>query len=72
VNIALRTLTGPAAWTPTLAFHAGFSQEELRGVVVDMQEMLSAAPASSLQAVRKKYSNPRFGEVATIPIAPLP
>jgi cyclin B len=71
VNMALRTLRGRDAWTATMAHYAGFSQEELRGTICDMQDMLTASVASSLQAVRKKYQNTRFGEVANIPLVPL-
>jgi hypothetical protein len=71
VNMALRTLRGKASWTPSLEFHSGYSQAELRPVIGDLQDVMVAAVSSSLQAVRKKYLTPRFGEVANIMIAPL-
>lgn len=71
VNMALRTLRGRDAWTSTMEHYTGFSQEELRGAIVDLQDVLAAGVASSLQAVRKKYQTAKFGEVANMPIAPL-
>lgn len=71
VNMALRTLRGRDAWTPTLAHFSGFSQEELRGTICDIQDIITTGAASSLQAVRKKYQSAKFGEVANIPFAPL-
>lgn len=71
VNMALRTLRGPAAWTSTMSFYSGFTEEELRSTVQDIEAVLHAGASSSLQAVNKKYSSPKFGEVATLPYAPL-
>lgn len=71
VNMALRTLKGRSAWTPTLEFHTGYSERDLKACILDMQDVMQASVGSSLQAVRKKYSNPKFGEVAGIPLIPL-
>ena len=71
VNMALRTLRGRDAWSATMEHYTGFSQEELAGAVVEVQDILAAGVASSLQAVRKKYQNAKFAEVANIAIAPL-
>jgi G2/mitotic-specific cyclin-B, other len=73
VNMALRTLRptvrGVSVWNPTLEFHTGYTERDLRPTILDMQEVMAASVTSSLQAVRKKYSNPKFGEVAGIPLA---
>lgn len=73
VNIALRTLSarGRDAWTPTLSYYSGYSQEELRPVIIDVQDMITNSVATSLQAVRKKYALPKFGGVVAIPIVPI-
>lgn len=49
VNIAVRTLRGRGAWTNTLTFFSGFTEEELRGAITDMQDVISLGAASSLQ-----------------------
>lgn len=71
INMALRTMRGRDAWTSTMEHYAGFSQEELHATIVDVQEVLASGVASSLQAVRKKYQNAKFSEVANITIAAL-
>lgn len=71
VNIALRTLKGRAAWNNTLTFFSGYTEDELRGSVQDVQDIIALGAASSLQAVRKKYLLPKFGEVANIALVPL-
>lgn len=71
VNMALRTLRDRHAWNTTLEFYSGYSQEELRACIVETQDILALGSSSSLQAVRKKYQNVKFSEVATIAVAPL-
>jgi len=71
VNMALRTLRGPAAWDATMAFHASYDEAALRPCIIEMQDIMTVSVGSSLQAVRKKYAMPKFGEVTAIPIAPL-
>ena len=71
VNIALRTLRGASAWSATMEFYASYTQAELRATILDIQDVMTASVASSLQAVRKKYATPKFGEVASVVIAPL-
>lgn len=71
LNIAMRTLQGADAWNATMAHYGGYSQEALRGTIRDCEQILDAGLNSSLQAVRKKYMQPRFLEVANTSIAPL-
>jgi hypothetical protein len=71
VNIALRTLRTSDAWTPTMTYYSGYSQEELRPVILDVQDMVTNSVATSLQAVRKKYALPKYGGVVSTPIVPL-
>ena len=74
VNIALRTLRGRNAWADgngAMDFYSGYSQNDLRATIIDMQDVMAASITSSLQAVRKKHSSPKFGEVASITLATL-
>jgi Cyclin, C-terminal domain len=74
VNIALRTLRGRAAWADgngALDFYTGYTQADLRNVITDIQDVMNASITSSLQAVRKKHSAPKYGEVANIALARL-
>jgi hypothetical protein len=68
--ITLRTLKGreEGCWSVTMRHYSGYSLEELSGAIGDVMEVMAAAPASTLQAVRKKYLNPKYGEVAAIPL----
>jgi G2/mitotic-specific cyclin-B, other len=52
VNIAVRTLRGRAAWNNTLTFFSGYTEDELRGVVQDMQDVIALGATSSLQVRR--------------------
>ena len=69
VNIALRTLRGPAAWDATMVAYSEYTTEELRPAVLEIQATLDSSVTASLQAVRKKYAQPKFGEVSNIPVA---
>jgi hypothetical protein len=55
------------AWS-NLALHR---LPELRATIVDIQDVMAASVASSLQAVRKKYATAKYGEVTSVAIAPL-
>ena len=55
VNIALRTLKGPATWDRKLEHHSGFTQEALRACIKDVEELMNVQP-NSLKAVQKKYA----------------
>jgi hypothetical protein len=72
VNIALRTLRGRNAWADgggAMDFYSGYSQNDLRATIVDVQDVMAASVSSSLQAVRKKHASPKFGEVTNIALA---
>jgi hypothetical protein len=53
-------------WNPTLEHYTKYEQEHLRQCVIDMNNTLRRTHESSLQAVIRKYSNRKFGEVAKI------
>ena len=55
VNIALRTLKGPAAWDRKLEHYSGFTQEALRPCIKDVEELMAVQP-NTLKAVAKKYA----------------
>jgi hypothetical protein len=71
VNMALRTMRGRGVWTRALEQHSGYSQEQLRPCISDMEEVLRNPPNANLKAVRNKYSTPKYLEVALIPIQSL-
>ncbi len=43
LNVALRTMVGPGAWTPALEAASGFGQAALRPVILDLQAAMAAA-----------------------------
>eukprot|EP01123_Difflugia_compressa_P007857 TRINITY_DN21_c0_g1_i2.p1 TRINITY_DN21_c0_g1~~TRINITY_DN21_c0_g1_i2.p1 ORF type:complete len:408 (-),score=89.03 TRINITY_DN21_c0_g1_i2:199-1422(-) len=55
-------------WTPTLEHYSGYKEEVVRGVAGEMNEALKKWRNSSLKAIKKKYSTPKYGQVADIPI----
>jgi len=69
VNMAMRTLRGVDAWTPTMVHYTGYTEDAIRACVRDIEFVIDAGATSSLQAVRKKYSTPKFLEVANIALA---
>jgi hypothetical protein len=71
VNMALRTLRGPGAWGAKMERYSRFSQADLADTIRDVQSSLEGQAANNLKAVHKKYSQPKFGEVALIPVANL-
>ena len=53
-------------WDETLAYHTGYTENELMELVKSLNKMLTSAPDSKLQTVRVKYLHPIFYEVAKI------
>ena len=54
-------------WTPTLVHYTGYTKDELRECVLQLNAMNAASPNKNLMTVRNKYSHKVFHEVATIP-----
>jgi G2/mitotic-specific cyclin-B, other len=68
VNIALRTLIGNELWDATMVHYTGYQEVQLRDCIQEIQNVLSLGKTSSLQAVTKKFSLPRFNEVSGVDI----
>jgi len=58
-------------WTPTLQHYSTYPESVVRDCALDMNELLQKSHSSSLKAIRKKYSLPKFGQVADIPLVDL-
>jgi len=58
-------------WTSTLDHYSTYSQEQVRECAEEMNDLLRKSQKSSLKAIRKKYSLPKFGQVADIPLVDL-
>ncbi|CAH3106536.1 unnamed protein product [Porites lobata] len=54
-------------WTPTLVHYTGYTKDELRECVLQLNAMNAASPNKNLMTVRNKYSHKVFHEVAMIP-----
>merc|ERR1712179_125697 len=62
-----RTMTHDSEiWTSTLETHTTYTEQDLQECVMDLYELASRQP-SKYRAVRKKYANRKFDEVANIP-----
>lgn len=64
VNIALRTKRGRAAWDRKMELYTGFTQDVLRAPIQEIEEFILSSATNNLKAVNKKFSLPKFGEVA--------
>jgi len=54
-------------WTPTLIHYTGYTDNELRDCVLQLNSMNSAPANKNLMTVKNKYSHKVFHEVAKIP-----
>eukprot|EP00747_Dinoflagellata_sp_TGD_P210815 gnl/TRDRNA2_/TRDRNA2_84060_c0_seq1.p1 gnl/TRDRNA2_/TRDRNA2_84060_c0~~gnl/TRDRNA2_/TRDRNA2_84060_c0_seq1.p1 ORF type:complete len:539 (-),score=110.04 gnl/TRDRNA2_/TRDRNA2_84060_c0_seq1:90-1706(-) len=54
------------AWTPAAVKHTKLAEQMLKGCAREICALLEGAEASTLQAVRKKYSNPKYHSVAKL------
>jgi len=58
-------------WTPTLEHYSTYSEEYVRTIAIEINNLLKKAQKSSLRAVQKKYSSDKYAEVSTIPLVDL-
>jgi hypothetical protein len=67
-----RAMTGKSPlWTPTLEHYSTYAENMVRECAVEMNDLLKKSTSSSLKAIRKKYSLPKFGQVAELPLVEL-
>jgi len=67
-----RAMTGKSPlWTPTLLHYSTYMENVVRDCALEMNELLKKSHSSSLKAIRKKYSSPKFGQVAELPLVDL-
>jgi len=67
-----RAMTGKSPlWTPTLQHYSTYAESTVRECALDMNELLKKSTNSSLKAIRKKYSLPKFGQVTELPLVDL-
>tara|TARA_B100000475_G_scaffold185685_1_gene154700 strand:+ start:148 stop:627 length:480 start_codon:yes stop_codon:yes gene_type:complete len=62
VYIARKNL-GRNAWSPTLLHYAQYTESSLRACLEEMSSVIHSTKGS-LQAVKKKYSSEKYGQVA--------
>ncbi len=55
-------------WSPTLVKYTKYDEPDLAACLADMQVFNDATATSQQQAVLRKYSNPKFGAVARMPL----
>jgi len=58
-------------WTPNLEYYSTYSELVVRECAVEMNDLLKKSHNSSLKAIRKKYSLPKFSQVAELPLVDL-
>ena len=61
----IRKSEGPA-WSEVMQSHTGHSENSVRAVAKELCLLLQGVEKSSLQAVKKKFSLPKFNQVAQI------
>ena len=64
VYLAMKAIKSTQAWTPTLEHYAVYREEQLTECARDIIAIVQQAPTASLQAIRKKYSQQKFGDAA--------
>jgi len=58
-------------WTSTLEHYSTYPEVTVRECALEMNELLKKSTNSTLKAIRKKYSLPKFGQVADLPLVDL-
>lgn len=64
--LSLKMTKHAAPWTDLLTKHSQFTEAQIRPCAKELFVILQDAQTSSLQAVKKKFSLPKFGEVSKI------
>jgi transcription initiation factor TFIIIB Brf1 subunit/transcription initiation factor TFIIB len=62
---------GIPAWNDTLRIHTGQSEQTLESCVRALHVIATREPNEKYRAVRKKYGQPKFGSVSSLPVGPL-
>lgn len=71
VYLARTMMHESVLWTPTLESHTTYTEDDLEACVMALWELASRQP-TKYRAVRKKYANRKFDEVANIPVVKPP
>jgi cyclin B len=58
-------------WTPTVEHYSTYGETVVRECALEMNDLLKKSHHSSLKAIRKKYSQPKLGQVAELPLVDL-
>jgi len=66
VLLSNKLLKKQPAWPAALASHSSYNELQVRTCAKELCALLEAAPSASLQAVRKKFSHPKFQSVAKL------
>jgi hypothetical protein len=67
-----RAMTGKSPlWNSTLHHYSTYADSMVRDCALEMNELLKKSHSSSLKAIRKKYSLPKFGQVSELPLVDL-
>ena len=66
VYVAMKTL-GKGEWNEVMEAHTRYTEAEIRPCANAMARLQRKSSSASLSAVHKKYSNPKFMEVARLP-----
>ncbi|CAG0903766.1 unnamed protein product [Cyprideis torosa] len=66
--LARKMTSEASAWTASLTWHSGISEEALLPYATRLHSMLKGRLNPSLKVVRNKYSHEVFQKVATIPV----
>jgi hypothetical protein len=56
------------AFPPSLQRHSGLTEDSVLPCAASLLNVVRNAPSNKLQAIYKKYSNPKFCQVSKLPI----
>jgi len=69
VYIARKMTDKLPLWNPTLQFYTTYSEQEVCGFAIEMNDLLKKGQKSHLKAIKKKYSLPKYSSVSQMPLA---
>jgi len=70
IYLSLKMTKQQVCWTDQLSKHTQFKESEVRPCAKELFMLLQDSLTSSIQAIRKKFSLPKYGEVAKIRLEP--
>eukprot|EP01121_Diplochlamys_sp_Union-15-3_P005588 TRINITY_DN15918_c0_g1_i1.p1 TRINITY_DN15918_c0_g1~~TRINITY_DN15918_c0_g1_i1.p1 ORF type:complete len:237 (-),score=27.28 TRINITY_DN15918_c0_g1_i1:4-714(-) len=66
--ISRRMLKISPIWDSTIVHYSKCSENTAKSVAIEVNDLMKRVVSSSLLSIRQKYTSPRYGEIALIPL----